>query len=241
MKRRKSDLHEHESSERWLVSYADFITLMFAFFVVLYATSEQNTEKTKDFQESVKKYLIKSAGGYGGSGDKVEQNERYNAVIEPPLKTFKVDSEDTAKLRRDLEDYLDTKLSSEEKAKFLMDLSSEGLGVRVVTSMEGLFEKDSLSLKPAAENFLDHLARLSKTLDRRLAVESHVDNRRYSRLDPLDFSALRGSAIVKALQKRDEDTFVSLIAQGASRPLKKGPNSAQQNERIEFIFLIEEL
>ncbi len=241
MKRRKSDLHEHESSERWLVSYADFITLMFAFFVVLYATSEQNTEKAKDFQDSVKKYLIKSAGGYGGSGDKVEQNERYNAVIEPPLKTFKVDSEDTAKLRRDLEDYLDSKLSSEERREFLMDLSSEGLGVRIVTSMSGLFEKDSLSLKPAAQNFLDHLAGLSKSLDRRLAVEAHVENRKYSRLDPLDFSALRGSAIVKALQKRNEASSISLIAQGAARPLKQGPGSAGLNERIEFIFLTEDL
>ncbi|MCX7674926.1 MAG: hypothetical protein N2Z70_03755 [Bdellovibrionaceae bacterium] len=48
---------EHENHERWLVSYADFITLLFAFFVVLYATSEANQEKQKQFQESLKEHL----------------------------------------------------------------------------------------------------------------------------------------------------------------------------------------
>ena len=43
MKKKRHE--EHENHERWLVSYADFITLLFAFFVVLYATSNQNQEK----------------------------------------------------------------------------------------------------------------------------------------------------------------------------------------------------
>ena len=46
---------EHENHERWLVSYADFITLLFAFFAVLYATSQADLEKQQEFQESVNK------------------------------------------------------------------------------------------------------------------------------------------------------------------------------------------
>ncbi len=41
---RKKPHEEHENHERWLVSYADFISLLFEFFVVLYATSTQNLE-----------------------------------------------------------------------------------------------------------------------------------------------------------------------------------------------------
>jgi len=48
---------EHENHERWLVSYADFITLMFAFFVVLFATSQSDKAKTKAVSEAVEKAL----------------------------------------------------------------------------------------------------------------------------------------------------------------------------------------
>ncbi|MDP2805335.1 MAG: flagellar motor protein MotB, partial [Gallionellaceae bacterium] len=47
--------HQEESnSERWLVSYADFITLLFAFFVVMYAISSVNEAKYKMFSESLR-------------------------------------------------------------------------------------------------------------------------------------------------------------------------------------------
>ena len=44
---RKKPEESHENHERWLVSYADFITLMFAFFVVMFATSQSDKAKTK--------------------------------------------------------------------------------------------------------------------------------------------------------------------------------------------------
>ncbi|MBV1875200.1 MAG: MotB protein, partial [Cycloclasticus sp.] len=45
MARRKRKLEEHENHERWMVSYADFITLLFAFFVVMYSVSSVNEGK----------------------------------------------------------------------------------------------------------------------------------------------------------------------------------------------------
>ena len=55
---RKRTLEEPESNDRWLVSYADFITLLFAFFTVLYATSNQDIEKAKKFEDSIKKAFV---------------------------------------------------------------------------------------------------------------------------------------------------------------------------------------
>jgi len=50
--------HEsHANHERWLVSYADFITLLFAFFVVMFATSQTDKAKAQQVSESVKKAL----------------------------------------------------------------------------------------------------------------------------------------------------------------------------------------
>src|SRR6185437_4111727 len=48
---------EHENHERWLVSYADFITLLFAFFVVMFASSQTDKSKAKQVSEAVEKAL----------------------------------------------------------------------------------------------------------------------------------------------------------------------------------------
>src|SRR3984893_10614568 len=54
---RKKPHAEHENHERWLVSYADFITLLFAFFVVMFATSQTDKAKAQQVSDSVKKAL----------------------------------------------------------------------------------------------------------------------------------------------------------------------------------------
>lgn len=53
MARRRPHSEEHENHERWLVSYADFITLLFAFFVVMYAVSSVNEGKYRVLSDSL--------------------------------------------------------------------------------------------------------------------------------------------------------------------------------------------
>src|SRR5271165_4701571 len=48
---------EHENHERWLVSYADFITLLFAFFVVMFASSQTDKARAKQVSQAVEKAL----------------------------------------------------------------------------------------------------------------------------------------------------------------------------------------
>lgn len=50
---RKKKHEEHENHERWLVSYADFITLLFAFFVVMYSISSLNEGKYRTLSDSI--------------------------------------------------------------------------------------------------------------------------------------------------------------------------------------------
>ena len=55
---------EHENHERWLVSYADFITLLFAFFVVLYSISRVDNKRMAQVQQSIKFAMhFKGTGG----------------------------------------------------------------------------------------------------------------------------------------------------------------------------------
>src|SRR6266576_1509892 len=59
---RKKKKEEHVNHERWLVSYADFITLLFAFFVVMYAIAQADLAKFRKVSESLRK-AFKVAGG----------------------------------------------------------------------------------------------------------------------------------------------------------------------------------
>ena len=53
MSRRRREPEEHVNHERWLVSYADFITLLFAFFVVMYSISSINEGKYKIISQAL--------------------------------------------------------------------------------------------------------------------------------------------------------------------------------------------
>jgi chemotaxis protein MotB len=74
MSRRRTN-SEHNGQERWLVSYADFITLLFAFFVVMFASSQTDRSRTARMEESMKRALSedhlvqKIAGILGGVHD----------------------------------------------------------------------------------------------------------------------------------------------------------------------------
>ena len=61
MARRRKHEDEHENHERWLVSYADFITLLFAFFVVMYSLSSVNEGKYRIMSDSVVNAFRKEA------------------------------------------------------------------------------------------------------------------------------------------------------------------------------------
>ena len=64
---KKHEVHEeHENHERWLVSYADFITLLFAFFVVLYAISTVDQNKVRQVESAVRWALHVKGSGAGG-------------------------------------------------------------------------------------------------------------------------------------------------------------------------------
>lgn len=56
-RKRKKQEEEHENMERWLVSYADFITLLFAFFVTMYAISRVDEQKLGSAVESLQRAL----------------------------------------------------------------------------------------------------------------------------------------------------------------------------------------
>jgi len=75
MARKKKRQPDHVSHERWLVSYADFITLLFAFFVVMFAVSQVDSKKvgrfTQSFHDALEWQAVAQGGGRASSGTDV--------------------------------------------------------------------------------------------------------------------------------------------------------------------------
>lgn len=239
--RRGKDQHEEgPGHERWLVSYADFMTLLFAFFTVLYATSERNMEKTQEFQESIKRYMIK-AGAFGGSGGQINQGEKNNQVIESPLPTYKSNRPEDAEVTEATETQIEQALTEKDRSDYLVDVYSDDLGVRIVVKGEPIFPEGDVRFKKDAIPFLDRLGVMFKKINRRVMVEGHVD----AKFDDAQLSGFvlgqnRSLQIAKYFSKIHQLSPAQMItaSYGSNRPLKSKADNL--NNRMEFIVLYED-
>lgn len=78
--RRRRPAKAAENTERWLVSYADFITLLFGLFIVLFAVSQNDKNNARAVSESIKKAL--TDGGLGAAKAKPELASAYETLQE---------------------------------------------------------------------------------------------------------------------------------------------------------------
>lgn len=235
-----SEEQDHGSRDRWLVSYADFITLLFAFFTILYATSERNMEKTKEFQDSVKKYLIK-AGAFGGSGEKINQGERFNTVIEPPIETHDQAKPDVENVKGKLETELEEALSPEDLRKVVLDISSDDLGVRVVLAGQQLFADGSTQFRPAVLTILKKIGGVLQKFNKKVMIEGHSQEKAAPYNNDWEFAAARAITMVRYLSKvhKIESNRLMALSYGSQRPYddKKSKNAERLNERLEVVIL----
>ena len=142
MSRRKRH-KAHANHERWLVSYADFITLLFAFFVVLYASSQADKKKAAQVAASIKG-AFQQMGVFTGTGPEQlgipsSRGNQHPDMTDAPLKLVKVaGADDNAKatggygvdvdeLRKELESALGDEI---RKHEVQMRMTPEGLVVK---------------------------------------------------------------------------------------------------------------
>jgi chemotaxis protein MotB len=237
---KNNDAHEEHgsSSERWLVSYADFITLMFAFFAVLYATSEKDVGKTKEFQDSIKKYLIK-AGSFDESGQQIQRGEKFNTAIEPPIQTFKDAKPEAVKVLDAAENFVETALTQEERKKFVQDLGADDWGVRIVIPSSAIFSARSDKFKEDAVPFLKKLAGLLAKTNRKILIEGHVaGGETGSFKSTWDFASARAINMTRFVQKTQnlESKKLSMASLADSKPNFEDTKDAK-NSRLEIVIL----
>lgn len=233
---------EHGGQDRWLVSYADFITLMFAFFAVLYATAEKDIDKTKEFQDSMKRFLVK-AGAFGESGQQINQGEKQNSPIEEPIPTFKRDKPEAVKTIDEAQAYLDSNVKKEDVKKYVKEMQTDDWGVRMTIPSDVLFAPGSTKFQPSAMEFLDKLSELLQKTNRKILIEGHVlPGETGSYQNTWDFASARAVNVLRYIQKRREikGDFLAAASLGDTRPAFAGSEKSF-NSRIEIVLLNQDM
>jgi chemotaxis protein MotB len=173
---------EHANHERWLVSYADFITLLFAFFVVMFATSQTDKSKAKQVSDAVTEALENggvSAAVHEIMGGTVDEKGKGNAQMRGPGGATKAAKEsksrpEEAELLPSMQ-YLNSQLKEEIKSgKIEMQLERRGL---VISLREAaFFPSGGDTVEPASFPSLQKVAGVLQGLPNSVRLEGHTDS-----------------------------------------------------------------
>jgi chemotaxis protein MotB len=177
-RRRKEE--EHENHERWLVSYADFITLLFAFFVVMYAISSVNEGKYRVLSDSISSAFRNIPGST--SGAVVQVNPSAPMPVSIPFKKPQVTNLKTDVTREKNRQLLRNKAKEINEA--LAPLVQQGqvritegaLGITVEINASVLFDSGEARLQIPAIRAISAVGQILATTDFPITVEGHTDN-----------------------------------------------------------------
>ena len=240
MARRRRHEEEHDNHERWLVSYADFITLLFAFFVVMYAISSVNEGKYRVLSNA-----ITTAFGKGPSLLPSPQREDVTAQPQVSLPMLKQRAIETA-IRREKEQL--TGLAKELMAS-LAPLVKEGKvrvmqtdrGVTVEINASVLFAPGDAALNDQSRATLEAVARVLRKDNHALQIEGHTDSVPISNAmfpSNWELSAVRASTVVRLFVDQGvAEERMQAIGYAATRPVDGNDTEEgrQRNRRVQLM------
>ena len=227
----------HASHERWLVSYADFITLLFAFFVVLYASAQVDKRKAGKLADAIQEGF-QDLGSFsrpsqvGGKAASLPATESGPGFSVP-------DKKEITRLRSELEASL-----AGELAKGQINIYEGPDGLVLSLRETGFFDTGSAEVRSEA---MDRFARMAKVLGEgpyRIRVEGHTDNlpihnSRFA--SNWELSTARATEVVQLLVTQFAFDPVNLAAAGYAEFHPAGDNATEEgrqaNRRVDIVVL----
>ncbi|MFZ0632353.1 MAG: flagellar motor protein MotB [Acidobacteriaceae bacterium] len=242
-KRRSSDRVPHD---RWLVSYADFITLLFAFFVVLYASSRTDQQKQMQVAHSIQS-AFQALGLFPAAAPPLEPRDLatpappavVNVVIGDDLSASPAVQQDLRQLQSQLAGVLAPQIAEHVVA---LQLGREGLVISLREA--GFYQSGSAVPEPGSQRTLDEVAAKIAPTPYDLRIEGHTDNvpiHTAQFASNWELSTARASELTKILivHYRFAPTRLSAAGYGEYHPVA-GNGSAEgrsQNRRVDIIVL----
>ena len=246
MRRRKKTPEEHENHERWLISYADFITLLFAFFVVMYSISSVNEGKYRVLSDSL---------GSAFKSDNADQQPHLNQpqalprpiTSAPPKKPdLRIDSkvkERTEDMRQIAQDLLKVlaPLINDNQVKITQSVR----GITVEINAAVLFAPGQATLQPESAKALTAVAKLLAQAPNQIQIEGHTDDSPINTAyypSNWELSSARASSVARLFSANNVDPKrMVAIGYADNRPLVPNTDSESRarNRRVTMLIISE--
>lgn len=172
MSRRRKRI-EHDNHDRWMISYADFVTLLFAFFVVMYAISSVNEEKYKTFSSALNIALARKPAAKQAGLD--QQDALLGSLVDRRTARLGEQQRKIQERMKLLADGLN-EVMLPLIDKHAVSISQTGRGVVIDISASTLFGTGEATLQPG---MLDVLRQVAVVLSKEalpIEVEGHSDD-----------------------------------------------------------------
>lgn len=250
--------HEEHADERWLITYADVLTLLFVLFMVMFSMSVVNQGKWDQLKDSLSKSF--SGGIFEGASSPIDQGgAAQSAAVSADSMTMQIEANISPAFGVSLvnstpEAALENKQLEKAKETVDAEIKSAGAEQSVSTSIDErgltirlrtepfLFASGSAQLDPRAVTLLDPVAHAVKGLVNPVVIEGHTDS------DPIHtaqfadnffLGGARACAVRQALNARGVVHAQQCLSRGATRPLVPNTTATNKarNRRVEILVL----
>lgn len=244
---RRPKRNEHDNHERWMVSYADFITLLFAFFVVMYGISSVNEGKYKVFSIAVNDaFGTKPAQPGDGTVRLNEQEIYFKSLVDRRNARLAEQQRKQNERMQALLKTLSTNLDSFVK-QGAMHLSQNNRGVTLDISASVLFNPAEAELQPEAVKNLSEIAKTLVDGDQLIEVEGHTDNLPIKTTQfpsNWELSSARASSVVRLfIEQGIPPSRLTVVGAADNRPVEQNntPEGRARNRRVTVTILTPDL
>lgn len=246
---RRSKSHaESISHERWLISYSDFVTLLFAFFVVLFAATYRDNQVIRRLSRAIHNGF-QTLGAF--STDESANVGPYESLASNPddrtPRLSNVDQEqrpasvgsaiDMMALKKELETAIGRELADQE---IVMQVTPEGF---VISLKElGFFNSGQADLLPGADLKIERIAKVLARPGLEIRVEGHTDNQPIHTpqfRSNWELSSARAMTVLLLLVDKGsfEPAKISAAGFGEYRPVADNltPSGRKANRRVDLV------
>lgn len=242
---RKKYEEEPENHERWMVSYADFITLLFAFFVVMYAISSVNENKYRVLSNSLG-IAFSGVTPHAALKDPPPSPQPAAPVLPLPIPSQQRSNDaalkrEKAQMTNIARDILKALAPLISQGKVRVTQTNRGIIVEISASV--LFAPGEAKLSSQSDKALRAVADVLKDVDKNIQVEGHTDNLPINNAmfpSNWELSAVRASSVVRLfIESGIAESRLVAVGHGANRPVGSNdtPEGRLRNRRVQLMIL----
>ena len=241
-----------ENHERWLVSYADFITLLFAFFVVMYGISAVDAKKMKQVAQSFQQaFNVVGTGGIGTipiiEADFSHSFSELPSVQSDPSfglhRMIQREQEELHNLEQTIQDALEAPTANAKLVE-MVHVYVDEQGLIISLSAKYFFDSGRSVLRSEVLPIIEQIATILKPLDREIRIEGHTDDvpiQTTAYPSNWELSAARSTYVIKYLMEKFgfSPQRLSAVGYGEFRPIASNAteDGRARNRRVDIVVL----